>query len=127
MDGQNLLALMNRQTWLKQVKDTNQYTKKFGLTLSEKDTEILLAEKNHPLKTERRVEFGPSILPQIIFKWKTVSDIESIVQNCIKQFTDQFFHNNTELYNYLCCEARNTALRIHLCERQGKLNNVFIL
>ena len=57
MDGQNLLALMNRQTWLKQVKDTNQYTKKFGLTLSEKDTEILLAEKNHPLKTERRVVF----------------------------------------------------------------------
>lgn len=67
MDGQNLLALMHRQTWLKQVKDINQYTKKFGLTLSEKDTELLLAEKNHTLKTERRVEFGPSILPQIIY------------------------------------------------------------
>lgn len=62
-----------------------------------------------------------------LFEGKTVSDIESIVQNCIKQLTAQFFHNNTELYHYLCCEARNTAVRIHLCERQGKLNNVFIL
>ncbi len=44
MGEQNWLALMNRQTWLKQEQATNQYTEKFGLTLSEKDTELLFAE-----------------------------------------------------------------------------------
>lgn len=67
MDGQNWLALMNAQTWLKQVRETNRYTEKFGLTLSETDTELLLAEKNHTLKAQRRVEFGQGILPQIIY------------------------------------------------------------
>lgn len=67
MDGQNWLELLNRQTWLRQIQETNQYTEKYGLTLSEKDTEILLAEKNHTLRSEQRVEFGQSILPQIIY------------------------------------------------------------
>lgn len=67
MDVQNWLEIMNGQTWLKQVQATNQYTEKFGLALSEKDTELLLAEKNHTLKAQRRVEFGESILPRIIY------------------------------------------------------------
>lgn len=69
MDGQNWLELLNGQTWLKQVQETNQYTEKFGLVLSEKDTELLLAEKNNTLKAERRVEFGQSILPKIIYEF----------------------------------------------------------
>lgn len=67
MEEQNWLELLNNQTWLKQVRATNQYTEKFGLVLSEKDTELLLAEKNHTLKAERRIEFGQSILPRIIY------------------------------------------------------------
>ncbi len=67
MDEQNWLASINRQTWLKQVQETNQYTEKFGLTLSEKDTQLLFEEKNHTLKAEQRVEFGQGILPQIIY------------------------------------------------------------
>lgn len=63
----NWLALMNRQTWLKQVQETNQYTAKYGLVLSEKDTELLFTEKNNILKAERRVELGQNILPQIIY------------------------------------------------------------
>ncbi len=66
MNGQNWLELMNSQLWLEQVRRTNQYTEEFGLALSEKDAELLLAEKNHVLKAEQRVEFGASILPQII-------------------------------------------------------------
>lgn len=53
--------------WLRQVQETNQDTEKFGLVLSEEDTELLLAERNQILKTERRVEFGQSILPRIIY------------------------------------------------------------
>lgn len=67
MNGQNWLELMNSQLWLEQVRKANQYTEEFGLALSEKDAELLLTEKNHVLKTEQRVEFGASILPQIIY------------------------------------------------------------
>ena len=67
MENQNWLELWNSQTWIKQVQETNQYTEKFGLTLSEEDTMLLLTEKNITLKAERRVEFGQSILPQIIY------------------------------------------------------------
>ncbi|MCI8482878.1 MAG: hypothetical protein HFH41_00895 [Lachnospiraceae bacterium] len=67
MGEQNWLELMNRQVWLEQVRKTNQYTEKFGLTLSEQDMELLLAGKNDILKMERRVELGQGILPQIIY------------------------------------------------------------
>lgn len=78
MENQNWLTLMNNRMWLQQVWETNSYTAKYGLTLSEKDTEILLAEKNNILKFERRVEFGQSILPQIIY---TFCDSSFISQN----------------------------------------------
>ena len=67
MGVENWMELMDGQMWLEQVRETNQYTEKYGLTLSAEDAEILLAEKNRILKAERRVEFGQSILPQIIY------------------------------------------------------------
>ncbi len=67
MDGQNWPALMNGQLWLKQVRETNRYSERFGLTLSEEDMELLFTERNLALKAEQRVEFGQSILPQIIY------------------------------------------------------------
>lgn len=45
MGEKNWLEIMNNQMWLKQVQETNQYTMQFGLSLSNEDTEILLAEK----------------------------------------------------------------------------------
>lgn len=67
MEGKNWLEIINGQLWLKQIQETNQYTEKYGLKLSEKDAEILIAEKANALKAERRVEFGQSVLPQIIY------------------------------------------------------------
>ncbi len=67
MNKQNWLELLSNQTWMKQVQETNEYTLKYGLTLSEQDTALLLEEKKRVLREERRVEFGPGILPQIIY------------------------------------------------------------
>lgn len=67
MSMENWMEQMNGQMWLEQVRETNQYTEKYGLTLSPEDTEILLAEKRQILKKERRVEFGESLLPRIIY------------------------------------------------------------
>ena len=67
MSMENWMEQMDGQMWLEQVRETNQYTEKYGLTLSPEDTEILLAEKKQILKKERRVEFGESLLPRIIY------------------------------------------------------------
>ena len=44
----------------------NEYTEKFGLTLSMEDARVLAKSKNETLKEEQRVELGESILPKII-------------------------------------------------------------
>jgi len=63
----NWLELIHQQACLSQVLETNQHTEKYGLSLSEKDAKVLLAERTQILKTEQRVEFGQGILPQIIY------------------------------------------------------------
>ena len=45
MGVENWMELMNGQMWLEQVRDTNRYSEKYGLTLSAEDTEILMADR----------------------------------------------------------------------------------
>ncbi len=63
----NWLEIMLEQTQLQKLLETNQYTEQFGLELSKQNTELLVAERMNTLKKERRVEFGQSILPAIIY------------------------------------------------------------
>ena len=67
---------MSDKNWLYKIMDqmpgtpvmeTNQYTQKFGLMLSETDTRLLLAERREALKEQQRVEFGASVLPKLIY------------------------------------------------------------
>ncbi|SHJ88297.1 DUF6323 family protein [Hespellia stercorisuis] len=67
MEQKNWMELLAGQALSKQVYDTNQYTEKYGLALTKADTELLVAERTQTLKEERRVEFGQSILPKIIY------------------------------------------------------------
>lgn len=67
MEQKNWLDLMSTQTQLAQILETNQYTEKFGLVLSQESAKLLAAERLDVLKKERRVEFGQSILPKIIY------------------------------------------------------------
>lgn len=52
MEQKNWLELMSKQTQIKQVLDTNQYTEQFGLVLSKKDAALLAEERVHALKQE---------------------------------------------------------------------------
>lgn len=67
MEQKNWLELMSKQTQITQVLETNQFTEKFGLVLSEVDAELLAAERVDVLKKEQRIEFGQGILPKIIY------------------------------------------------------------
>lgn len=67
MEQKNLLEQISQQNLMVQILHTNSYSEKFGLTLSDKEAELLAAERGEALRRERRVEFGPGILPRIIY------------------------------------------------------------
>ena len=68
MESTNWLALLER-TQIQKVMEANQYTEQYGLTLSEQDAEILAQERKSTLIEQKRVEFGESILPRIIYEF----------------------------------------------------------
>lgn len=57
------------QNQLERLMETNQYTEKFGLTLSEEEAELLVQERAASLRRHRRVEFGEGILPRILYEF----------------------------------------------------------
>ena len=67
MDEKNWLDIIMNQSQIVPVLETNQYTEKYGLTLSSEDAGLLMAERRAALKEQGRVEFGTCILPEIIY------------------------------------------------------------
>lgn len=67
MDDKNWLEVMSKQTQITQVLETNKYTEKYGLVLSNEDAELLAEERVNALRHEQRIEFGQGILPKIIY------------------------------------------------------------
>lgn len=63
------IVLLQQQMGIEKVIETNQVTAQFGLALSKQDAELILTEGVNVLKKERRVEFGESILPKIIYEF----------------------------------------------------------
>ena len=57
----NWLSLMQNQNQLAKVMETNQYTEKYGLALSQEDAQLVLESRKDELKVQRRVEFGEGI------------------------------------------------------------------
>lgn len=58
---------MAKQTLAAQVLETNQYTQKYGLVLRKEDAALLAEARADVLRDQKRVEFGPGILPKIIY------------------------------------------------------------
>lgn len=77
MDG-NWMVLLQRQNQLGKVIETNNATAQYGLMLSEQDAELILEERGHALREQRRVEFGEGIAPKIIYQF---CDSDFIDQN----------------------------------------------
>ena len=63
------IVWLQQQMGIEKVIETNQATSQFGLVLSKQDAELMLTERVNILKKERRVEFGESILPKIIYEF----------------------------------------------------------
>ena len=74
----NWVALLQNQNQLSKVIETNEYTEKFGLALSEQDAQLILDSRKDALQVQRRVEFGEGIAPKII---REFCDSDFIDQN----------------------------------------------
>lgn len=75
--GKNWMVFL-QQNQLAGILETNRETERFGLSLSEQDAALLVEERNHTLREERRVEFGSGIMPKIIYEF---CDSDFIDQN----------------------------------------------
>lgn len=70
MDEQKFWQLLNQnqhQTALEQIQSCNDYTKKFGIVISQEEALTLLDERKYTLKEQERVEFGEGILPKLLY------------------------------------------------------------
>jgi hypothetical protein len=52
-----------------EIKKCNDYTAKFGVTLTDSDIACLMESRNETLKTLGRIEFGNGILQKLIFQF----------------------------------------------------------
>lgn len=66
---QNWMVLLQQQSQLTKVVETNRVTKQYGLSLSEQEAKLIVAERTQTLKEKGRVEFGEGILPKIIYEF----------------------------------------------------------
>lgn len=64
---ENWIEALNNQNLPLELLKTNDYTKKFGLSLTEQDAELLVQERKENLKAQERIEFGKGIMEKLIF------------------------------------------------------------
>ena len=60
------MILLQQKNQLAKVMETNEMSARYGLALTEQEAELLVSERTQTLRAERRVEFGPGILPRVI-------------------------------------------------------------
>jgi len=70
------ITVLQRKDQIAKVLDTNQETARFGLALSEEEAAEIVAARDNVLKEQRRLEFGPTIVPKIIYAFCDSAYIE---------------------------------------------------
>ena len=80
------MVLLKGQNQLSNVIKTNETTEQFGLSLTEQDAKLILAERKNALAEQKRIEFGEGIATKIIYEF---CDSEYIHQsNYVEQLFD---------------------------------------
>ena len=62
-----LLMLLSGKNQIEAIRKTNDYTQRFGLSLSEEDVQELMVSHMECLQEEQRIEFGGGITDKLIF------------------------------------------------------------
>lgn len=68
MDGIYELLLIKQQKYeMQRIIDCNKITNKYGLSLTNEEVNMLMICRKDSLKENQRIEFGESILPNIVY------------------------------------------------------------
>lgn len=99
MESKNQLVMLMEKYQVENILRVNEYTEKFGLTLSMEDARVLAKSKNETLKEEQRVELGESILPKIIlcFCDSNYIDQNNFVETIIRLQEIFFMYKNESM------------------------------
>ncbi|MGN0167360.1 MAG: DUF6323 family protein [Acetatifactor sp.] len=66
MENANWMEVWNGKNQVARLLGVNEYTERFGLTLTEEDAKLLLEDRKNSLAEKQRIEFGEGILPKLI-------------------------------------------------------------
>lgn len=61
------------------------------------------------------------------FQAGSISCMEEELRRCIGEMVRQFYQNDPQLLEYLCCGAGNLAARLDMAFRIGRLDTIFML
>lgn len=97
----NWLAVLNKAQ-LEKVIATNEKTMKYGLSLTPEEAELIIKARNNTLKDQKRVEFGETILPWLIYAFCDSQYIDSSnYADTIARLQDIFYTYKNELLDEL--------------------------
>lgn len=65
MGMDEMLLKMSEQNQIAQVMKENEYTRRFGLTLSQEEAAELVSRRREDLREQQRIEFGEGILTKL--------------------------------------------------------------
>ena len=113
------MILLKGQNQLSNVIKTNETTEQFGLSLTEQDAKLILAERKNALAEQKRIEFGEGIATKIIYEF---CDSEYIHQSnyveTIIRLQEIFYLYKNEMHD----EITDDEL-LHLMKEQFELAN----
>lgn len=113
----NWLDLLQNKNQLSKVIETNQYTEKFGLALSQEDALLILEKRRMALREQKRVEFGEGIVQRIIFEFCDSNYIDqSNYVDTIIRLQDIFYLYKNEMHD----EITDDEL-LHLMKEQFEM------
>lgn len=94
------IVLLHEQMGIEKMMETNQAAERFGLVLTRQDAELILTERVNVLKKERRVEFGESIVPKIIYAFcDSVYIVQDNYAETLLRLQEIFFLYKNEMHD----------------------------
>lgn len=111
MDG-DFMVFLSEQNQMDVLRKTNEYTGKFGLSLTDEDIRGLMQSRRECLREQQRIEFGQGILNQIIYAF---CDSDFICQEnyayTIERLQDIFYLYKNESMDELTDEELIEVMR----------------
>lgn len=128
MDEKSLLPILEiqKQLAVKSINSCNEYTGKFGLSLSPSEINKLVKFQHETLKEMGRIELGQSIIPKLIYEF---CDSQYVSQDnyvkTLEEFQEMFYYFKNESLDDLSDDELISGMKKYFDnECQGSLEKL---